>query len=105
MSNTPTKHPVIVCTAHRGVFFGHTTDPKSDPINLTGARMCIRWENVGGVMGLAENGPTNAVKSGEYGCRIGATADITLKNVTAIFKVKPKAEQAWHAAPVYGLIR
>lgn len=100
MSNS--LQPVIACTAKRGVFFGYAADPMADPLQLTDARMCIMWKNTGGVMGLADKGPQNAVASGTDGSRIGATADITIKEITAVFQVTNEAENAWLAAPVYG---
>lgn len=80
--------PVIVCTEHRGVFFGYAQDTSGDVITLTDARMAIYWGTTRGVMELAEKGPN--AKS-----RISAKADIELRKVTAVFEVSPEAEAAW----------
>ncbi len=89
--------PVLVCTDKRGVVFGYTTNAKADPINLTDARMCIYWsKDVGGVFGLAENGPTSS-------SRISAkVASVTLTGITAVFEAETAAVEAWVNAPVYG---
>ena len=50
--------PVIVCTEHRGVFFGHAEDTTGDVIHLTGAKMAIYFGTTRGVMELAQTGPT-----------------------------------------------
>lgn len=80
--------PVIVCTEHRGVFFGYARDTSGDTIHLTDARMAIYWGTTRGVMELAEKGPN--AKS-----RISAKADIELRKVTSVFEVSPEAEAAW----------
>jgi hypothetical protein len=87
----------VVCTDKRGVVFGHTTDPHSDPIVLTDARMCLYWDKAtGGVFGLSENGPTSA-------CKISATTDrVSLTGITAVFDMTDKAVDAWSSAPVQG---
>ena len=84
--------PVIVCTEHRGVFFGYT-DAKSgaDPIHLRGARMAIYWGTERGVMQLAETGPTDKSK-------ISSRADIEVRRVSAVFEVTPEAAAAWERA-------
>ena len=91
------RMPVIVCTDKRGVVFGDTLDVNARPITLINARMALYWSaDVGGVFGLAENGPTK-------GCKISAVAPtITLEGVTAIFTVDKKAVKAWVSAPVQG---
>ncbi len=87
------KRPVLVTTAHRGVFFGYATDTDGETISLTRARLCVYWSaDVKGFMGLASGGPTK-------GCRIGPAADITLRNITAVLEVTAAAVAAWEAAP------
>jgi hypothetical protein len=88
------ERPVIVTTAHRGVFFGFTSDDiNGETIALKRARCCIRWTaDVRGFMGLAATGPSSS-------CRIGAQADITLRAITAVLDVTPEAVKAWEAAP------
>lgn len=88
---TKTKRPVIVCTEHRGVFFGYATNTAGSKIKLTGARMAIRFGTTRGVMELAETGPTS--KS-----LVSARADIDVRKVSAVFEVTSKATQAWEAA-------
>jgi len=85
--------PVLVTTAHRGVFFGYTTDPDAEVIRLRASRLCVYWSaEVKGFMGLAAMGPTS-------NCRIGPPADIKLRNITAVASVTPAAVTAWEAAP------
>lgn len=83
------ERAVIVCTSHRGVFFGYATDTDSrDTIQLRAARMAIYWGTTRGVMELAETGPTSNSK-------ISAKADIKIHNITAVFDVSPEALKAW----------
>lgn len=84
--------PVLVTTAHRGVFFGYATETNSKTISLRAARNCLSWpSNVGGFVGLAATGPNSQTK-------IGPSADMTLHDVTAVLKCTPEAEKAWLAA-------
>ena len=85
------SRPVIVCTEHRGVFFGYASDTKGADIDLKNARMAIYWGTTRGVMELAETGPTSKSK-------ISARADIEVRKVTAVFNVTPAAAAAWEAA-------
>lgn len=87
-SQSPVLRPVIVCTSHRGVFFGYATDTNGDVVNLKDARMAIYWGTTRGVMQLAETGPTPTSK-------ISAKADIEVRGVTAVFEVTPDAEAKW----------
>ncbi len=87
------SRPVIVTTAHRGVFFGYATDTDGEQIVLTKARLCVYWSSdVKGFMGLASSGPSKS-------CKIGPAADITLRNITAVLEVLPEAVAAWESAP------
>lgn len=91
--SAPVGRPVIVTTAHRGVFFGYATDTEGDQIALARARLCLYWSaDVKGFMGLAANGPSKS-------CRIGPAADITLRSITAVLEVTPEATAKWEAAP------
>ena len=90
MSNAK-ERPVIVCTEHRGVFFGYATDTRGKEIKLRSARMAISFGTTRGVMELAETGPTNRSK-------ISARADIDVRKVTAVFEVTPAAAEKWEAA-------
>lgn len=86
------ERPVIVCTEYRGVFFGYAEETAGDTIHLKRARNCIYWTKaVGGVVGLAENGP-NAE------CRVGARADMELRKVTCVMEVTEAAMLAWESA-------
>lgn len=80
--------PVIVCTEHRGVFFGYAEDTAGDVIHLRDARMAIKWGTTHGVMELAHTGPTQNSK-------ISAPADIEIRKITAVFEVTEAAEQKW----------
>ena len=85
--------PVLVTTAHRGVFFGFATDTSGDTIALTSARLCVYWSSdVKGFMGLAATGPTAS-------CRIGPRCNIVLRNITSVSSVTPAAVKAWEAGP------
>ena len=89
----PTKkaastRPVIVCTEHRGVFFGYADNTSGTEIKLAKARMAISFGTTRGVMELAETGPTSRSK-------ISARADIDVRKVTAVFEVTPAACEAW----------
>lgn len=86
-----TERPVIICTEHRGVFYGYATDTSGDVVKLARAKMAIYWGTTRGVMELAHTGPTS--KS-----RISAPADIEVRKVTAVFDVTPEAEAKWNAA-------
>lgn len=82
--------PLIVTTAHRGVFFGYGTPSDAPTIVLTEARMCVYWTaDLHGVCGLATKGPGS-------GCKIGpAVRRITLRDVTSVMECEPEAEAAW----------
>jgi hypothetical protein len=87
---------VVVTTKFRGVFFGYAGDTSGDTIKLTRARNCIYWsKETGGFMGLAATGPAN-------GSKIGARADIELREITSVLEATTEAAAAWEAAPVHG---
>lgn len=89
-SAAPSARPVIVCTSHRGVFFGYAENTSGDVIRLKDARMAISFGTTRGVMQLAETGPTSSSK-------ISAKADIEVRSITAVFEVAPEALKAWEA--------
>lgn len=91
MSEETLGRPVIVCTEHRGVFFGYTEDSSGDVIHLKKARMAIQFGTTKGVMQLAETGPTGSSK-------ISARADLEVRKITAIFEVNLAAVEAWEKA-------
>jgi len=86
-----TERPVIVCTEHRGVFFGYAEDTTGQTIILKRARMAIYFGTSRGVMELAETGPTEKSK-------VSARADIDVRKITAVFEVTPEATKKWEAA-------
>lgn len=86
--------PLVVTTAHRGVFFGYGEPTASDTIRLERARMCVYWpKELHGVIGLASKGPTKGAKIGP------AAPAITLQNVTSIIEASESAAKAWEAEP------
>lgn len=85
--------PVVVTTAHRGVFFGYATETDGPTIRLDRARLCVYWSaDVKGFMGLAAYGPSRE-------CRIGPPADITLREITSVVEVAPDAVSKWENHP------
>lgn len=87
---------VVLCTEHRGVFYGQT-DAALDAVTATlhGMRNCVYWDKiVGGVVGLAEVGP-----SGQ--CRIGKKLNkpAGIRDITAIFECTDAAIGAWETFP------
>ncbi len=87
------ERPVIVTTAHRGVFFGYATNTEGETIALKRGRNCVYWSSdMKGFIGLAANGPSSS-------CRVGPAADITLRNITAVVEVAPAAAEKWEAHP------
>lgn len=89
--STTKERPVLVTTAHRGVFFGYAKKTDGETIKLARARLCVYWSSdCKGFMGLAANGPTKS-------CKIGPPADIELRNITSVSEVTADAEKAWLA--------
>lgn len=86
--------PLLVTTAHRGVFFGYGEPTTESTIRLERARMCISWpESNHGVWGLAGAGP-------KKGAKIGPVApSIILRDVTAVAEVTKEAAAAWEKEP------
>lgn len=86
---TKKERPVIVTTAHRGVFFGYAADTDGESITLKRSRLCLYWSaDLRGFMGLASIGPNGS-------CKIGPAADITIRSITAVLEVTPEAEKRW----------
>ena len=93
MSKTKKGRPVVVTTAHRGVFFGYADKTDGETIALKDARLCVYWSaDLRGFMGLAANGPGP-------NCKIGPAADIELRAITSVVAVSSEAEKRWLAAP------
>jgi hypothetical protein len=91
MATKSKERPVIVCTEHRGVFFGYATETDGDRFLLKRARMAIYFGTQRGVMQLAETGPTASSK-------ISARADIDVRKITCVMEVTPEAAKAWEDA-------
>lgn len=85
---------VIVTTEHRGVFYGTPEgDTTGEQVVLRDARMAIYWGTTGGILQLAQTGPTERSK-------IGSTAPrIELRGITAVIDVSLEAAKAWDARP------
>ncbi len=87
--------PVLVTTAHRGVFAGLIDDDQdinAKTMPLKSAKMAIYWGTSKGVMELCDTGPTKT-------SRISAPADIpALHDITAIFDISAEAWAKWQAA-------
>jgi hypothetical protein len=95
MTQSPPKHerPVIVCTTHRGVFYGFTDKTNKqiltdDIVHLSGCMMVIYWGTTRGVMQLAATGPTPSTKA-------SLRADITINSITAVFDATEEAASKW----------
>ncbi len=87
------ERPVLVTTAHRGVFFGYATETGGPTIKLRAARNCLYWPTVNkGFLGLASIGPVS-------GARVGPAADIELRDITCVAECTSEAAKAWEAAP------
>jgi hypothetical protein len=97
MAKTTTKErPVIITTAHKGVFFGYATETDGETVALRRARLCVYWSaDLRGFMGLAAKGPNK-------NCRIGPPADITLRAITSVVECSEEAVKAWESAPWNG---
>ncbi len=91
---TTQQIPLIVTTAHKGVFFGYGTPTTDKTIRIERVRMCVYWSSdVKGVLGLAATGPT-------AGCKVGPEVPaMTLQDVTGVMEVSDKAEAAWQKEP------
>lgn len=90
--------PVLVTTAHRGVFFGNLVGKASkEELTLKNARNCIYWSSdCGGFLGLVSKGPTKD-------CRIGALVpEITLYDITSVTPVPDNSAKVWLDAKTYG---
>ena len=87
------ERPILVTTAHKGVFFGYAKDTDGKIIKLRAARNCIFWPtDQKGFLGLASQGPV-------YGARIGPAADLELRDITSVAVCTPQAVEAWEKAP------
>ena len=87
--------PVLVTTAHRGVFFGFVdkNTKHESTLVLKKCRNCISWaSSVGGFLGLAARGP-------DQNCHIGTEApEVILHDITSVSDVTEIAVDAWGKA-------
>lgn len=92
--STKSTKPVLVTTAHRGVFFGflEREEQNGETVVLTDARCAIRWRTTGGFLELASKGPNVNSKIGDTAPRI------TLYKVTSLTECTPEAAEAWRKA-------
>lgn len=85
--------PVLVTTAHRGVFFGYAEETSGETIKLKRARNVIYWPVANkGFLGLASMGPLE-------GSRVGPAADIELRGVTCVAECTFESVSRWETAP------
>ena len=92
----PTKQqkPVVVTTAHRGVFVGLLEASTVDTVTMTNAHMVVYYSaGTRSVMGLASKGPQRGSKVSP------AVARIVLRNVTAVIDATPEAQAQWESEP------
>lgn len=83
---------VLVTTEQKGVFAGFLKehDKEKETCILASAKMCIYWSNdVKGVLGLANMGPSN-------GCKITPVVkEIYLNKITSITICTEEAKKNW----------
>lgn len=94
---TTTRKPVLLTTAHRGVFFGYEERREETAEGLTvtvaDCRCALRWATTGGFLELASQGPNSRSK-------IGARAPrVEIRKVTSVTECSPAAAEAWERAP------
>lgn len=91
-----TARPVLVTTAHRGVFFGYLVGEASKAkVVLDQARNVTYWDaSVRSFLGLASQGPSAK-------CRVSGAAGMasTLYDITGVFVCTPEAVAKFQAAP------
>lgn len=87
--------PVLITTAHRGVFGGlipESQDLSARSMALSHARMAIRWGTTRGLMELCDTGPTPST-------HLSAVADIPiLHDITGVFAITEEAWRKWQAS-------
>ena len=96
MSDTNGKRPVLVTTAHRGVFFGYLDgEPSKEKVVIDRARNVTYWDvTTRSFLGLAAQGPTDK-------CRVSgaAGASSTLFDITGVFVCTPEAVEKFEKGP------
>ena len=90
----PQPIPLVVTTAHKGVFYGYGHPTTEKTIRITQAQMAVSWSSeIHGITGLAATGPSR-------NCKIGPAAPaILLHDITSIMEASPEAAKKWEAAP------
>jgi hypothetical protein len=95
MANRSTR-PVLVTTAHRGVFFGYLHgDAAKEKVVIDRARNVTYWDvSTRSFLGLAAQGPTDK-------CRVSAAAgeQSTLFDITGVFVCTPEAVEKFEKGP------
>lgn len=84
--------PVVLTTAHRGVFFGYINpDTEGDKLQpVYRCRNCLSWSSDNkGFLGLGSHGPVGEAKIGP------AVPRLLLHDVTAVIDVTEAARQEW----------
>lgn len=96
MGETNGQKPVLVTTAHRGVFFGYLVgEPSKAHVVISKCRNVTYWDAATkSFLGLAATGPTKQ-------CRISAAAgaDSTLYDITGVFVCTPEAVEKFEQGP------
>jgi hypothetical protein len=91
-----TQQPVLVTTAHRGVFFGYLVGAASKAqVVIDKARNVTYWDaSVRSFLGLASQGPSQK-------CRVSAAAGAasTLYDITGVFVCTPEAVEKFEQGP------
>lgn len=85
------ERPVLVSTAHRGIFVGYTKDSaEAETMTLTRARMIVYHSSDSrGLVGIGVNGPGS-------GARVSPPVkSITLRDVTAVIEPERHAVDEW----------
>lgn len=87
--------PVLVTTAHRGVFFGYLVgEAKKESVTIDRPRNVTYWSaDVHGFLGLAAKGPTKSCKVGPAGERS------TPFDITGVWGCTDAARAAFEAEP------
>ena len=88
--------PVLVTTAHRGVFFGYLVgNPAKEKVIIDRARNVTYWDaSVRSFLGLASSGP-----SAKSRVSAAAGAASTLYDITGVFVCTPEAVQKFEEGP------
>lgn len=93
------NRPVLVTTAHRGVFFGYLCgEPSKEMVVIDRARNVTYWDvKTRSFLGLAANGPTDQ-------CRVSGAAGSasTLFDITGVFVCTPEAVEKFEQGPWRG---